>query len=323
MKKKGAQFERTIRLIQEAFKDSKSTQILSNYKIPNESGNNREIDILIISKINDFEIHIAIECKDYSKKIPVEKIEAFQSKCDRIKQINKKIFVSSNGFQSDAINSANYYGIELLTASELSREYLENLLPIRQLKPEILRIVNNAVLNFDATEENLNELQKTFTGEIFNESDNSSTNINIVLDEAITKYRREIFALALFEWMKMENKNNEEITFPVKFGLQFSGSYIIGLNNERITLLSGTFDVLVKFGFIYPQMISGRTLKDKNGNIKANTINVKIKDNLESEMIIKDNEISEFYVTEDMQTRKLETLFTYNPKTDKITKPKK
>lgn len=211
----------------------------------------------------------------------------------------------------------------MLTASELSREYLENLLPIRQLKPEILRIVNNAVLNFDATEENLNEIQKTFTGEIFNESDNSSTNINIVLDEAITKYRREIFALALFEWMKMENKNNEEITFPVNFGLQFSGSYIIGLNNERITLLSGTFDVLVKFGFIYPQMVSGRTLKDKNGNVKANTINVKIKDNLESEMIIKDNEISEFYVTEDMQTRKLETLFTYNPKTDKITKPKK
>lgn len=30
MRKKGAQFERTIRLIQEAFKDSKSTQILSN-----------------------------------------------------------------------------------------------------------------------------------------------------------------------------------------------------------------------------------------------------------------------------------------------------
>lgn len=140
MKEKGLQFERTIRLIQEAFKDSESTQILTNYKISNESGNNREIDILIISKINDFEIYIAIECKDYKKKIPVEKIEAFQSKCDRIKQINKKIFISSNGFQSDAVNSASYYGIELLTANELSRDYLEKLLPIRQIKPEILPI---------------------------------------------------------------------------------------------------------------------------------------------------------------------------------------
>lgn len=322
MKEKGTQFERTMRLIQEAFKDSASTQILSNYKIPNESGNNREIDILIISKINDFEIYIAIECKDYSKKIPVEKIEAFQSKCDRIKQINKKIFISSNGFQSDAINSATYYGIELLTATELSRDYLENLLPIRQLKPEILPIINNSVLHFDSSEENLKEIQKIFNGEIYNETDGLITSINIILNEAIIKYRREIFGLALFEWMKMDNKNNEEITFPVNFGLQFSNSYILGLNNERITLLNGTFDVLVKFGFIYPQMISGRTLKDKNGVVKANSIKVKIKDNLESEMIVRDDEVSEFYVTENEQTRKLETLFIYDPKTDKITKPK-
>ncbi|PJJ09827.1 restriction endonuclease [Flavobacterium sp. 1] len=323
MKEKGSQFERTIRLIQEAFKDSVTTQILSNYKIPNESGNNREIDILIISKVNDFEIYIAIECKDYSKKIPVEKIEAFQSKCDRIKQINKKIFISSNGFQSDAINSARYYGIELLTATELSRDYLENILPIRQLKPEILPIINNSILHFDSSEDNLKEIQKIFKGEIYNEIDNSVTNINIILNDAIIKYRREIFGLALFEWMKMDNKNNEEITFPVNFGLQFSNSYILGLNNEHITLLNGTFDVLVKFGFIYPQMISGRTLKDKNGIVKANTINVKIEDNLESEMIIRDDEVSEFYVTENKQTRKLETLFIYNPKTNKITKPKK
>lgn len=323
MKEKGLQFERTIRLIQEAFKDSESTQILTNYKISNESGNNREIDILIISKINDFEIYIAIECKDYKKKIPVEKIEAFQSKCDRIKQINKKIFISSNGFQSDAVNSASYYGIELLTANELSRDYLEKLLPIRQIKPEILPIINNSVLHFDSSEDNLKEIQKIFNGEIYSDIDNSVTSMNIILYDAIIKYRREIFGLALFKWMKMSNKNNEEITFPVNFGLQFSNSYIVGLNNDRIILLNGTFDVLVKFRFIYPQMISGRSLKDKNGIVKANTVNVKIEDNLESEMIIRNNEVSEFYVTENKETRKLETLFVYDPKTDKITKPKK
>ena len=39
-------------------------------------------------------------------------------------------------------------------------------------------------------------------------------------------------------------------------------------------------------------------------------------------MIIRDDEVSEFYITENKQTRKLETLFIYDPKTHKITKPK-
>ena len=46
---------------------------------------------------------IAIECKDYEKPVPVKDIEAFNTKCDRIKSINKKIFVSKNGYQKDAI----------------------------------------------------------------------------------------------------------------------------------------------------------------------------------------------------------------------------
>lgn len=320
MRNKGIQFEKTIRLIQEAYKDSENTQIYSNYKIPNESGNNREIDIFIVSKINDFEINIAIECKDYNKKIPVEKIEAFESKCNRIKQINKKIFISSNGFQSDAINSAKYYGIELLTAEELNISTLEKLIPIRQLKPEILPILNNATLSFDANEKTLTKIRKTFQGEIFNTDDNSVTNINNIISEAIGQYKREIFGLALFEWMKIDNKTNEEIIFPVSFNLRFYKYYIKGNKGEKIALLDGTFSVLMKFGFIYPQ-ITGRTLKDSTGNTKANSMDIQMADNLESHIIIKNNSQMDFFVTENKELKKLETLFTYNPKTDTIIKP--
>jgi hypothetical protein len=322
MSNKGQQLEKTIRLIQETFKDSENTKIFSNYKIANESGNNREIDILIISKINEFEIYIAIECKDYNKKIPVEKIEAFQTKCDRIKRINKKIFVSSKGFQSDAINTANYYGIELLTAEELTSDTLKNLLPIKQLKPEILPIISNAVLTFDTDEKTLAEFQEGYEGEIYKYGVDKAEDLKNVVFESLRKYPKEIFSLALLQWMKSKDKNEKEMIFPVGFELNFVGYYLKVSNERKVRLLNGTFEVLVKFGFIYPQLISGRILKDSKGETKANTINIKVKENVETEMVIKPNEELDFYLTENQTTRKLETLFIYDPKTDKITKPK-
>jgi len=86
----GKQIEKLVRLIQEALKDFPGTQIFSNYKITNNSGRKREIDVLLKTNINGYEIIIAIECKDYKTPIPVEKIEAFNSKCQRIKGISKK-----------------------------------------------------------------------------------------------------------------------------------------------------------------------------------------------------------------------------------------
>ena len=100
---RGKKFERVNRLIQETFKDSSSTEILSNYKIESEAGQKNEIDILIVSKVNGFDVKIAIECKDFAKKIPIEKIDAFESKCNRINKINTKVFISSNGYQKGAI----------------------------------------------------------------------------------------------------------------------------------------------------------------------------------------------------------------------------
>lgn len=321
MKNQGKQLEKTIRLIQETFKDSDNTKIYSNYKIPNESGNNREIDVLIVSKINDFQIMIAIECKGYSKKIPVEKIEAFQSKCERIKEINKKIFISSKGFQSDAINSANYFGIELLTAEEISIEIIRNLIPIWQLKPIISRTISNVVLNFNANETQLIEIKKTFTGEVFFEKNNTAQDIKIVIDDALEKYKKEIFGLVLIHWMKAKNKDDEDAIHQINIGLKFHDFFIKDVTGNFIELLESTFDIPVKFVYELPQ-ISGRTLKDSKGNTKANSLDIKIKDNVESHMIIKPNNELDFYLTENKETRKLKSLFSYNPKTDKITKSK-
>ena len=167
MKNNGKSLEKTIRLIQETLKDSVNTEIFNNYKIENESGQKREIDILIVSSINDFKIKIAIECKDYSKKVPVKEIEAFQSKCDRIKEINKKVFVSTNGYQTDAINTANYYGIELHTANKFSQEDIKSWFPIQQMSLQIQQKFIAPTLYLDTTSEKLNIISKDYNGIVY------------------------------------------------------------------------------------------------------------------------------------------------------------
>lgn len=58
---------------------------------------------------------VAVECKDYaSGLVPVEKIEAFQTKMADI-AANKGVYVTRNGYQRSAKTTAEHYGILLLT----------------------------------------------------------------------------------------------------------------------------------------------------------------------------------------------------------------
>jgi len=323
MKNTGKQLERVVRLIEESFKDSAHTKIYSNYKIPNQSGRFREIDVLIVSKINGFEICIAIECKDFNSKIPVEKIEAFYSKCLRLKQINKMIFVSTKGYQEDALLAAKDFGIELLTAESLTADYIQQLIPIRQIKPIIHREVRNVVMSFAADEGTLKVIQESYTGEVFEDgNDELPLNALVVFDQAIDTYKKDVFGLALFEYMKLTGQNKDSIIIWPEFGLKFNGYYIKNSVGERIELLDAKFNVKVEFRFIIPEVISGRSLKHADGSTKADSFDIQIKKGLESHMVVKNDSKIDFFVTENKQTRKMQTLFTYDPKTDKITKPK-
>jgi hypothetical protein len=323
MKNNGKQLEGVVRLVEESYKNSTSTQIFSNYKIPNVSGQAREIDVLIISKINGFDIYIAIECKDYIGKIGVDKIEAFHGKCLRLPMINKKIFVSKGGYQKDALLAAESFGIELMTAETLTSEYISQLIPIRQIKPIFHYQVDNVVMSFAANEDRLKIINKDYTGEVFRGDKVIPESILEVFADAMQKHPREIFGLALIEYFKMKNTHSKDmVTLWPPFGLKFEGYYIKHLG-ERIDLLDAQFNVRVDFKFVIPKKISGRSIKHLDGSVKADSFDIQIKDGLESHMIIKSDSEADFFVTENEQTRKLQTLFAFDPKTGKITKPKK
>ncbi len=122
--KPGKALEQLVAAIQDYLKDSKDTNIIRNAKLYNRSGVEREIDVFVQTKVQGMELGIAFECKDYSDKVGIEKIDAFAQKCRELPQINKKVMVASSGFTEGVVKEAQNQGIELYLLSEVPFEHI-------------------------------------------------------------------------------------------------------------------------------------------------------------------------------------------------------
>ena len=317
MNENGKILEKTVRLIQEVLRDSQSTKIYNNYKLKNESGNYREFDVLIISNINGFELKIAIECKDYSKAVSVSQIEAFNSKCQRIKGISKKVFVSRKGFQKDAIDSANYFDIDLFTADKITEKNVLQWLSMKQLKFKLCEEISDLVLSLDITTSNeLQELNKSFDETIYNPKGDSE-NIKELIWDTI-KYNREIFTkLCLIEWIKIDDKEKEP-TLKVPFNLELQ-NHFIKFKEKKIALFNISLSILVQPYYENVKIVEGRNLLNKDKDSVAKSITFEVGNNQYGDVVIDPkNELSFFGTNKDGELKKLELLLKYNPKTKKF-----
>ncbi len=77
----------------------------------------RQFDVVIQFKKGMYEYTTAIECKNYSSPVPVEKVDAFITKCHDC-GINYGVLASSSGFQEGATNVAERHHITLLHITE-------------------------------------------------------------------------------------------------------------------------------------------------------------------------------------------------------------
>jgi hypothetical protein len=77
----------------------------------------RQFDVTIRFSYGMHDYLTVIECKDYSSKVPVEKVDAFATK-SRDAKANKAILISSKGFQSGCFDVAERHKIELLVLTE-------------------------------------------------------------------------------------------------------------------------------------------------------------------------------------------------------------
>ena len=110
--KKWKIFERIVAAIHVA--EQKGASVQWNEKI-----NGRQFDVTVRFKNGLYEYLTVVECKDYGKAVPAEKVDALVTKA-RDAHADKAIMVSASGFQIGAMEVAKRHGIELFSLRTLS-----------------------------------------------------------------------------------------------------------------------------------------------------------------------------------------------------------
>lgn len=220
MERPGKHLEDVVALIQDSLKNTKDTIVETNVKLRNRKGRLREFDVVIKTRVIDFEIVIVIECKDHKRPISASLIESFYGKCDRVDNIHKKVFVSSSGYQADALNAADDCKITLLRLEELSSEEILSWTP-KDLKLNL--DISDIQLYIDCSDDLL-DFVSTHTQKIFFGNDLSKTkNTLTFLKEAIAEKRKRIWSMHILDFVE-----NDSIGKQIKYDMQItsSGLYI-------------------------------------------------------------------------------------------------
>ena len=87
--------------------------------VPNMS-EPREIDVLIETHVGPYQMKIAVEAKDNTRKMDSTQFESLMGKyfVEGGIKVNKVVVVTHNGFYEPVMNRAKQLGVELMTLSE-------------------------------------------------------------------------------------------------------------------------------------------------------------------------------------------------------------
>ncbi|WP_041956522.1 restriction endonuclease [Sulfurospirillum arsenophilum] len=123
MAKMGSNYEQFVQILQQALLDSEpfakqhNIEVERNKKIIDNNGIEREFDLYWEYELAGITYKTIIECKDYSSKISIEKIDALIGKLHDLPDI-KPIFATKIGYQSGAEAKARQNKIDLLIVRE-------------------------------------------------------------------------------------------------------------------------------------------------------------------------------------------------------------
>ena len=121
MPRQGEDFQKLVAYLERAVADQPNVTIESPKFIPDKvTGDLREHDIVIAQRFPQREITTAIECRDLSRPVTVNQVEAFHTKCEDT-GINKRVIVSSAGFYKTTRKKAERYGIDCLTFAQVEK----------------------------------------------------------------------------------------------------------------------------------------------------------------------------------------------------------
>ncbi|SFN95829.1 Restriction endonuclease [Bradyrhizobium sp. Ghvi] len=118
MAKTGRDLQRLVRAIEGARAAGQPIQIESPKRVRDKiTGKLREHDVVLTITHEHHALVVALECRDRSRPIGVEAVEAFRSKCADT-GVHKGVMVSSKGFTRTAIRKAAVYNIHCLSLDQ-------------------------------------------------------------------------------------------------------------------------------------------------------------------------------------------------------------
>ncbi|RFZ89915.1 hypothetical protein D0C36_24030 [Mucilaginibacter conchicola] len=320
-KNDGKQLERLVGLIHEAIKESSGTIVQTNVKLKNTSGVLREFDIIIRSIVSDVEIVIAIECKDYTKAVGVEKLEAFKGKCDRIPLISKKVFVSPSGYQRDAINAAKDFGITLYELKDIAAEDIASWFLFQQIGIRFEVTDYQIHLSERTIVDKLNSYKKKVWFYAFDEK----VNLLAFLNEEIKSKREEIWSIKLRSFIRAKEEDRfEKECYRINFTFEPGCAKLETEDDEifLIQMISVAVDIwMIK---VETKIISTKAYTSDEGK-QTGYMEIDVTNSGKVEIIVANNRYNIFHTDESGQKQKMEMLGKYDPKNDtyvKISKEK-
>lgn len=316
--KKGKKLERLVRLVQEALKDIPDTKIYSNHKLVNESGNKREFDVVIQSCINGFPIQIVIECKDYKRKVSVDKIEAFQANCQRVAGISKKVFVSSKGFQKDAYDSAKYFDIELIIFKNIHKADIAKWFPFSQLTPIVKLLCPLTLYFYKPTEKFSEGLKETDLNLRFHFCNDkmSMLAIHFIWNHVVVPNQREIQAAMLLDFMKANCDPNYKTVIP--FELTLDNIYVFGKDSNKQYLFKVGGKIIGTHQVTTLEMDAKQYQKTENTQPDARVASFQVKEQYIDVIIDKHQIMRAFHSQNDGTIYPLKIIGIYDIKKDKF-----
>jgi len=129
----GRSLETLVATIEKALHGAGIEVVSPAHLADRETGESREVDVLLRVRVGSTQILVAFECRDRGRVQNVQWIEELVGKKNSL-GIGKMVAVSSNGFTAASIKKAKALGIDLRVLSRLTADKVRQLVPFSELR---------------------------------------------------------------------------------------------------------------------------------------------------------------------------------------------
>lgn len=212
-RRRGTTFHKTVALLEKSILHKTNVKIYTSHYIQDKvTKRGREHDIVLYFKEKHHTLKVAIECKDWNKKIGSPQIEAFVTKCQDT-LIDRGIMVSSLGFTKPAIIKARDKGIDCLMLEQVESLHWQKAKYLEKQEHKLIKVFvgivrkNNTPIDF-AHYEIIDKGGNVFSEKIlrFN-AEETNRNLKMIFEKGIHTVRVPIKA----KGFQLRNINDKSI----------------------------------------------------------------------------------------------------------------